>query len=263
MNTSNKPSFQGHKRKSFKDIQKQFKANEYYNSPNKFGEEGVDHININMHSQTHLGKVLDPSYLKTFGYEFIGKFPSVLNLWYWLRSEDLDDTIRRLTGSNLRTYGDGNGKPNYVPNFKAIIALATWKKLHAYPRLIAEIKDMDPNIKILSYNVIRSSGLRICSNYATLIIDIVNEIFKAIREEREPDFEQFIDAPNQAGLSYLEGVLSKILSAEKIEEMKNSRVPADEDVEDEHPELDAPDATEEIPQVDQTTDETQPTAEAA
>lgn len=210
------------KKLTLKDIRKQFKNNAYYNHPNDFGEEGKDHINISIQSNTRLGKIFDPAYLKVINYKHVGKFNSVLSLWYWVRSPTLDDNIRRLTGRNLKMYAKTNGVfNNYVPNFKAIIATATWLKLKSYPNIIKEIKELDSNIKLLSYHVVKSSNLRVCTNYSALIIDIASEIIKAVKEDREPDFSSFVDAKDKTGLMYMEGVLSKILPAEKIESLKN------------------------------------------
>jgi hypothetical protein len=41
-----------------------------------------------------------------------------------------------------------------------------------------------------------------------------------VKEDREPNFALFADKPNVAGLDFLEGVLSKVLPKEKIEDMK-------------------------------------------
>lgn len=206
---------------SFKDLKKQFKSNAYYNAPNNAKKEGEDHINISIQSETRLGKLLDPAYLKTINYRYVGKFNSVLSLWYWVRSGTLDDNFRRLTGQKLKMFAEANGVfGNYVPNFKAIIAKATWIKVKGYPNLLKEIKELDAGVKFYSYHVVKSSGLRICTNYAAMIIEVVEEIVKAVKEDREPNFALFVDKPNLAGLDYLEGVLVKIMPKEKIEEMK-------------------------------------------
>ena len=206
---------------TFKDLKKQFKSNAYYNSPNNVGKEGVDHINISIQSETRLGKLLDPAYLKSINYRYVGKFNSVLSLWYWVRSPNLDDNFRRLTGNKLKLYAEANGVfGNYVPNFKAIVAKATWSKIKGYPNILKEIKELDPKLKFYSYHVVKSSGVRICTNYAAMIIEVIEEIVKAVKEGREPNYELFIDKPHVAGLDFLEGVLNKVMPKDRIEEMK-------------------------------------------
>lgn len=209
------------KKMDFKDLRKKFRATAAFNHPNNFGKEGVDHINISIQSETRLGKIFDPAYLKVISYKHIGKFNSVMSLWYWIRSSDLDDTIRRLTGRNLKTYAEANGVFNkFVPNFKAIVAQATWNKIRSYPGILKEIKELDPNIKLISYHIVKSSGLRIATSYAALIIDIVEVIIKAVKEGKEPDFTVFVDTKDKAGMAFLEGVLEKVMSSEVLDRMR-------------------------------------------
>ncbi len=216
----------GKKKMNFKDLRNQFKTNIYYNHPNNFGKEGEDHININFTSNNRIGKIFDPSYIKVINYHHIGKFNAVLNLWHWLRSDNLDDAIRRLSGRNLKLYTDANstGFNKKIPNFKAIIGLATWYKVKSYKHIVKEIKELDPEIKFLSYYTVQSSHLRVCTNYAALIVDITNIIVKAIRENTQPDFSSLVDDKSKTGLLYLEGFLSTILPAEHIEEMKKIEI---------------------------------------
>jgi len=209
------------KRITLRDLKKMYGEEKYYNTPNDFGKEGEDHINISIQSETRIGKVCDPAYLKVINYPYVGKFNSVSSLWYWVRSENLDDNIRNLTGAKLKAYADqANLHTNYVPNFKAIIAYATWLKIRSYPDVIKAIKNLDDDIKLLSYHVVKSSGLRVRTRYADLMISICDELFKAIKEDREPDFSKFVTDPDKAGLCFMEGVLDKILTEEKIEELK-------------------------------------------
>lgn len=218
------------KKMDFKDLRKKFKAAAPFNNPNKFGKEGEDHINISIQSETRLGKVFDPAYLKVINYKYIGKFNSVLSLWYWVRSPILDDNIRRLTGRNLKMYAEKSGVFNkFVPNFKAIIGQATWYKIKSYPDVIKEIKALDENKAITSYHIVKSSGLRITTSYASLIIDIAKLIIKAVKEDKEPDFSVFVDTKDKAGMLYLEGVLEKVMSSEALERMRNAEHNEDEE----------------------------------
>ena len=218
------------KKMDFKDLRKKFKTSAPFNNPNKFGKEGDDHINISIQSETRLGKIFDPAYLKVINYKHIGKFNSVMSLWYWIRSSTLDDTIRRLTGRNLKTFAEANGVFNkFVPNFKAIIGQATWNKIKSYPDIIKEIKNLDEKKTLVSYHIVKSSGLRIATSYAALIIDIAELIIKAVKEGKEPDFSVFVDTPNKSGMLYLEGVLEKVMSAEVMERMRAAEHNDDEE----------------------------------
>ena len=211
------------KKTSFADLKKTLKANDYYNYPNNYKQEGEDHINISIYSKSQIGKIFSPEYNKIISYPYIGKFNSVLSLWFWVRSSSFDDNLRRLTGPKLKAYVKVNKEHgNFVTNFKAIIGHATWIKVKSYPNIIKAIKELPPETKLLSYSIVQSSELRITTNYANVIIDIANEIVSAVKQDREPNFESFVDNKEKAGLMYLEDILSKNLSPEKIEEMKQN-----------------------------------------
>jgi len=225
------------KKMDFRDLRKKFRAPAPFNHPNNFGKEGVDHINISIQSETRLGKIFDPAYLKVINYKYIGKFNSVMSLWYWIRSSDLDDSIRRLTGRNLKMYAEANGVFNkFVPNFKAIIAQATWNKIKTYPAILKEIRELDPEIKLISYHVVKASGLRIATSYAALIIDVVELIINAVKENKEPDFSVFIDDKDKAGMAFLEGVLERVMSEEVLNRMRAASL-ANDDIEKNNPDL--------------------------
>lgn len=221
---------QQQKKMDFRDLRKKFRVSAPFNHPNNFGKEGIDHINISIQSETRLGKIFDPAYLKVINYKHIGKFNSVMSLWYWIRSSDLNDTIRRLTGRNLKTYAEANGVfSKFVPNFKAIIAQATWNKIKGYPSILKEIRELNPEIKLISYHIVKSSGLRISTSYAALIIDITELIIKAVKEGKEPDFNSFVDTKEKAGMAFLEGVLERVMSEETLERMRAANAITDEE----------------------------------
>jgi hypothetical protein len=171
-----------------------------YNHPNAFVQEGVDHINISARSTTRLGKVFDPSYFKAVSYPHIGKFGSVMNLWYWLRSDPVSDVLRRATGEKLRKHLLEQKCNAYVPNFRAIIAVATYEKIKSYPDTIEEIKRLSVDIPFVSYYTPQSSMLRVCSNYANVMVPIAEMIREALLKGVEPDFTTLL--PTDADPSY-------------------------------------------------------------
>lgn len=171
-----------------------------YNHPNTFGQEGVDHINISSRSTTRLGKLFDPSYFKTVNYPHIGKFGSVMNLWYWMRTDPVSDVLRRATGEKLRKHLLQTKSDAYVPNFRVIIAVATYEKIKAYPDTIEELKKLPADIPFVSYYVPQTALLRVCSNYANVIVPIAEMIREALIKGEEPNFAALL--PPEADLSY-------------------------------------------------------------
>lgn len=144
--------------------------------PNSLLEEGVDHINISSQSKTHLGKLLDPSYFKVIRYPCIGKFNSVLNLWYWLKSEEMDDRLRNYTGAKLKSIAPRPPSYKHITNFKAIITYATYLKIKDYPSAMKDLREFGEGMQFASYYTPRGSMVRMCSSYAALIIEVAEFI---------------------------------------------------------------------------------------
>lgn len=182
-------------------------------NPNSFGKEGVDHINISKMSTTQLGLLLDPSYFKVIDYPHLGKFASVLNLWYWLKSDPLDDSFRRTTGFRLKGKIQQVDTRNKVPNFKAIIGEATYIKLKQYPDGIKYLKSLRREVQFISYYIPKGTSIRMCSSYAMLMGEIVEVIRKDLREGREPDFTCLASHPEAIESHFLQLFLHKNLSA--------------------------------------------------
>ncbi|MDD2819513.1 MAG: hypothetical protein PHN51_12055 [Candidatus Nanopelagicales bacterium] len=186
-----------------------------YYTPNQFGIEGVDHYNISLYSQTQLGKVLDPGYHRTLNYPHIGKFHSVLNLWYWLKHKPLDDRYRVRDYNGLRRIVKTElPETVYVPNFRAIIGLATYQKLKMYPELVKQIRAGEGSKAFLSYHTPRRCVTRVTNGYASVIVPVAVHIAKAIRERREPDFVDFVDDKHSSSMSFLEGFIRTRYSSE-------------------------------------------------
>lgn len=95
----------------------------------------------------------------------------------------------------------------YAPNFKLIIAYATWLKIKSDETAIAEIKKLPKDPPILSYYIPKGSPMRVCSNYADIIIPIVNSIIKAVQENQEPEFLDMAEKGLNWEMNYLKPFL--------------------------------------------------------
>ncbi len=191
-----------------KVLKNKTRISDKYNKPNLYGKEGVDHINIHIRSKLKLGRILDPSYCCTIEYPHIGTFKSALALGYWLRSDDLDDRIRKLAGQNLKRYAsDNNLYSKRIPNYAAITATAVWLQIKNREDILDSIKQLPSDIAILSYYTHKSSDLRITTNYAPMAVAISTEIISAVKENREPDFRVFA-TDKDTSMDYLGPVMS-------------------------------------------------------
>lgn len=197
-------------KESFRDLKKKSTISANYNKPNQFKVEGVDHLNISVQSTSKVGRILDPGYCANLEYPHIGKFKSVLALGYWLRSNDLDDSIRTLTGTKLKQYiKDHNLHTKRIPNYAAIVAKATWIRISERPEILEEIRNLPDCVNLLSYYTHKSSGIRITTNYAPMVIAIAKELINAVKNNTEPDLDQFVSNKETIGMDYLEPILSK------------------------------------------------------
>lgn len=183
-------------------------SKKYYHHPNSYGREGEDHINISPSSEFYVGRVFEPSFLRVVNYPLIGKFRSISNLWVWLKVKPLDDGLRRLGLRDIqKILSNGNRRDSYAPNFKIIIAHATYLKISKDTTALEEIKKIPKGTPVLSYYVPRGSPVRISSSYADIMIPIINEIIEAVQEGREPNFFPLAERGLSLSMEYLEPFL--------------------------------------------------------
>lgn len=87
-------------------------------------KDGIDHIRIDKHAITLLGKQLIPSYTRTFYHPVYGSFASIQSAieWYKLEKDDFD--VRLMTGTKLDEYvkeqiesGKNTVKTTEVPDY--------------------------------------------------------------------------------------------------------------------------------------------------
>lgn len=192
---------------------------QYYHHPNNYEREGDDHINISPFSEFYIGRILEPSFLRIVNYPLIGKFRSVSNLWVWLKVKPLNDSLRRIGVRQVqRVLIEYCDKDSYVPNFKVIIAYATYLKIKDDKTAVAEILKLPKDTPILCYYQPKGSPVRICSNYADIILPAVLEIVKAIQENREPDFFFLLERGLSTASHYLDPFLKVRLGAKAASE---------------------------------------------
>jgi hypothetical protein len=211
--------------RSFAEMKKKFKPVQRQESlpqPNRFGEDGVDHINLNIHAKTFIGKTLSIEASGGFYYPYLGRFNSVNAFWVWLHDYNFNDSIRRMSRRRISEYKKSTKlNTSYIQNFQAMIAYATWLKVHNNKRFIEEVKK-SADLPLLCYYVVPTSGVRVQFNFAPWFVRIAKEIIAAIKEDREPNFELFVTDPEYSDFFYTKAVLMSLktrpgLSKEDIE----------------------------------------------
>ena len=190
-------------------------------SPNHYGNDGDDHINISPYGKTHLGRLLDPSYVKPFTYPHIGKFNSVLGLWEWLKHNPSDDRCRKASGFELKKLAIAQKSTMcYVPNFKAIIAQATYIKLKNDPFSLDTLIVLSQTKTLLSYYTPGNGVVRLNSAYSHLLLEVIGCVIQTSDTLKKPCFLTLCDKPGLTGWNYLEGYLRDRLSQEMCRQLR-------------------------------------------
>lgn len=155
------------------------------------GVDGVNHINIFEGAATDLGKCLSHSSHLNFHHKLYGTFSNIESFWYYIRSEEHDDRVRKLTGRQLKSFSD-RMTPRRIKNFMAIILDANWQRINQYPELKAAVKENTLPFECYSY-LKRNDGIRQRPPHAHWMIPLFTEISKALKEDREPNLTEFLD----------------------------------------------------------------------
>lgn len=180
-------------------------------SPMSWVQDGVDHINIWEHGETELGKVLAHNTVIPFNHHIFGNFSCIEAFWHYISSQEHDDRIRTMRGRALHTFSRKLSKL-HVPNFCAIILDANWQKIKRYPEIQEALIESTLPIDCY-YTQRKSAGIRIRVPYASWLIDGFEEIRKALKEGREPDFSRFCD-PHEKVETMYEKLLDIITNAQ-------------------------------------------------
>lgn len=154
-------------------------------------DDGEDHINMWDAAETELGKVLNHSYKLEFHHSVFGKFISIETFWSYVRSIERDDQIRSLSGRPLREFINNKINTCQVTNFKAIIMDTHWQRIKCSQPLMEEIKNS--TLRFDCYYIHAESGQKIRPPMFKWVCLGLEEIRKALKEDREPDFKFLLD----------------------------------------------------------------------
>ncbi len=175
-------------------------------SVDKWVKDGIDHINIWERGNTELGKVLSPSVTIPFNHSLFGHFETMEGFWHYIHSAERDDRIRNMSGTSLKNFAR-KLSPTRVKHFKALIVDANYQKIKKYKQIVESLKDSTLPFDAYYTNTV---GLRIRHNYSVWLCAGFEEIRKALKEDRDPDFSSFMD--NEAPQSEIyDGVIPEYL----------------------------------------------------
>lgn len=188
--------------------------------PNDYGQDGVDHINVANDAHTHLGRVLDPNYVRVFEYPHLGKFCSVRALWGWISHFPTDDKYRRASKKDLaRMMTQQVEQSIYVPNFLAIIAHATYLKLLSDPKAMEDFKRLYNELDFVSYTTPARCVVRVKNGHSDTLMACLKAIHEEVSKGGTPDFTSLCKHPNASSFVYLEAYFKKTLNKETLKRL--------------------------------------------
>ncbi len=152
----------------------------------QYNEDGVDHINIWERGNTEIGKFLAHGSHTPFHHPYFGLFNNIEAFWHYIRSEERDDRIRLMNNLSAKKFSE-NFNLIKVPNFYAVIMDANWFKIKEYPHKAALLKES--TLPLEMYYIYRDNGVPIRPMFAAWALQGFEEIRKALKEDRDPDFK--------------------------------------------------------------------------
>ena len=168
-------------------------------SPMKWKADGEDHINIWDNAATELGRYLSHNSELPFKHNIFGKFSSMENFWHYILSDERDDRLRSMRGTTLRIFSR-KLTPTKITNFRAIISDSNYQRIKSYASLSKEVAKS--KLPFDSYYT-NENGIRIRPSYFKWLIAGFEEIRKALKEEREPNFAFLLDNPKSEIYQYV------------------------------------------------------------
>lgn len=165
--------------------------------------DGLDHINVYLDPKTELGAILSPFTIHPFVSPFFGRFNSRQGLYFYLLSSNGDEAFRTMVPTRMRNYARNRVSIQaFAPNLKYFMTKALWSQVSGNERAIELLKDNQlPFDAYYSYQYrdgdLVSKVLSRPSHNTIWMIQAVNEISAAVKENREPNFAKFIDRPEE------------------------------------------------------------------
>jgi len=152
--------------------------------------DGVDHINVWTGAETDLGMVLDHAGPLPLNHHVFGFFDNMTSFWFYLQSVERDDRIRRMTPQAAFKFSK---KLTFqkVLNFKAIIADSNWQRIKSKPILMNLLKKS--TLPFDAYMVNPETGFRTRPAFFGWLVWSFEEIRRAVKEDREPNFNEIMD----------------------------------------------------------------------
>lgn len=207
-------------------------------------KDGVDHINLVHNGETNLGRWLSIDSSRQWEHPVLGPFRSLNALWYFLKAESKNDQIRTLMGASLKAFvmqHAGGFHQNPIPNFRAAIMHSAYLRIFQIPGVVDELKR---SVQPFDCYRVLASGVRIRLDNCVWFCQGYEEIRKALKEERVPDFtylrsdkegdlyegilKMFVAQPSEEAIAEAKKALAEMGAAKKKKKKKPKAKPVDD-----------------------------------
>jgi hypothetical protein len=165
--------------------------------PKTYKGDNVDHLLISYVSKTKIGKTLKRNSPTIFNHNILGTFRSIENFILYINTVDRTDNLRRIYGTHLYEAYTKCTK-NKVNNLEYIVADAVWQMVNGTSNLLVALRKRlitstlpfdiyTKHITLTDDGVVKHEFYKRPS-YTTQYLFTIEEIRKALKENREPDF---------------------------------------------------------------------------
>lgn len=185
---------------------------------NGIGLDGENHINISDCGVTPLGQLLAFSNNLRFTSQHLGPFMNINALWRYITIDDCPETIRNMHNFEVRRLAK-EAKTHNVSNLPAIIMTAVYERIKQWPDICQAVVESDLPFDLYYYPAVEEGKEKVRQrlSISSWVIEGIEEIRDALKEEREPCFKSIMTKQN----SPLYGDLPKYVAKKKNKHNKN------------------------------------------
>lgn len=171
------------------------------------GVDGIDHINIYSNGQSELGRELSLETRCKFKHPILGPFTSMTGYWTFVKSYSHSDAYRNKPAKScLFLSKKQNDVKKQVINFTSIILEGMYYRIISDEKLVQDVKESTLPFDMYyvkkvdqaqpSTNKIITYEIKISHRYTKWMVAGLTEIRDALKQNRTPSFERFLDDPN-------------------------------------------------------------------
>lgn len=157
--------------------------------------DGVHHFNVHHHGKSDLGKALSMHSEYPLIHPKYGSFKTVFGLIAWLSNPNQPDSYRQASAKDVDAALKKTDK-THLPDFGYQVMWATWYKIKSHPKIENWLRESE--LRFEHYFIQkplhpvtgkRGDPLRVRNNSSVWMISGMEELRRAVKENREPELD--------------------------------------------------------------------------